>query len=263
MWRPRLFWKASRRSARPGRKPPTREGVKAPALPRRARGFSQPSMNRHPTLSAMIAATFCTFAVPALAHPHIFIDATVTPQFDAGGRLAALRVDWAYDEFYSLALIAEYDLDGNNDGTPDPDRLRAFAGKDVDWAAGFPGDLVVEQNGRPARLGPVRDHAASWKNGRIVASHTRPLPGLDATQPVKIRVYDPEYFVAYDVPSTPVPQGRTDCTVTRERPAPGQHGDLLAALSELDMQADSLTVMSMADVGITFADTFVLTCAAH
>lgn len=211
-------------------------------------------------LAAPIAA-LC--ALPALAHPHVFVDATATPQFDAAGRLVALRIDWAYDEFYSLALMAEYRLDGNGDGTPDPDRLRAFAGKDVDWPAGFPGDLTVTQNGQPVALGPVRNHAAAWKDGRIIASHTRPLPALDAATPVSIRVYDPEYFVAYDVPRDPVPQGRKDCVVTRERPDKGQHSELLAALSELDTQADSLTVMSMADVGITFADTFVLTCPAR
>lgn len=39
-----------------------------------------------------------TLPMPALAHPHIFVDTTHQLIFDAEGRLEAVRVTWDYDE---------------------------------------------------------------------------------------------------------------------------------------------------------------------
>ena len=224
-------------------------------------------------LIAACAIAALTAPAPAAAHPHIFIDADLVMVFDAGGRLSAIKVAWEYDEFYSLSMIAEYGLDPDRSGSPDPELLAAFAGKDVAWDEGFPGDMTVMQGGAPVALGPVRHFPPRWENGRIITSHSRTLAQpleVSAQNPVTVRVYDPEYFVAYDTPRDAAIQGADHCSVSREAPDAGREmipaGDeqaLLTALAAIDRDGDSLGLMQMEDVGIIFADRFVVSCGAR
>ena len=94
-----------------------------------------------------VSALAAVFAGGAAAHPHIFIDTAFELLFDEGGALEAVRIDWAYDEFYSLMLIEENDLDADGDSLPEQAALDAYAGQDVDWAAGFPGDFTIAVDG--------------------------------------------------------------------------------------------------------------------
>lgn len=219
-----------------------------------------------PLLLAALAALPVAVPRPAAAHPHVFIDADAALVFGKSGRLEAVRVTWTYDEFYSLMMIEDAGLDADGDGTPDPALLRAFAGKDVDWEAGFPGHIVLDQQDRPISLGPPRDHDARYADGRIVTSHLRPLRDpvvVTTARPLRLRIYDPEYFVAYDTPREPTIEGRRDCRVSRHAPDTTGQEELLAALQALDMEADSLQVMRMADVGVSFAERFEIACGAR
>ena len=119
----------------------------------------------------VIAAT----ALPLVSHPHVFIDAGANLLFDDAGKLAGVRVFWAYDEFYSLLLVEDNGLDADGDGVPEQAALDAYAGKDVDWAAGFPGDLYLKNAGADVALtGPV-EHGMRFEDGRVISWHIRPL----------------------------------------------------------------------------------------
>ncbi|SDE08144.1 DUF1007 family protein [Limimaricola pyoseonensis] len=212
-------------------------------------------------------AAFCLSLLPAAgrAHPHIFIDTAFRFVFDEAGRLAAIRVDWSYDEFYSLMLIEENGLDADADGTPEPARVAGFAGKDVDWEAGFPGDFTLESDGDAVALDRPVDHAARFEDGRMIMSHTRRLGAPLAVEgrEVVARSYDPTYLVAYDVPADPGVEGRDGCAVIREaadrEKAQEEYGDQLAAV---DAASDPFAAVELDDIGILFADRFVLSCAA-
>ncbi|MEQ3625829.1 MAG: DUF1007 family protein [Marinobacter sp.] len=212
-----------------------------------------------------ISALSVALAGGAHAHPHIFIDAGFELIFDEAGALEAVRIDWAYDDFYSLMLVEENGLDADGDGTPEQPALDAFAGKDVDWAAGFPGDFTLALDGVAVDLdGPVT-HRARYEAGRVVTSHIRPLSApLDvATGVVTAQAYDPTYFVAYDVPESPTISGRKDCRLDREvadrKAAEKEYG---AQLADVDATSDPFEVVELPDIGVMFSDRFVLTCAA-
>ncbi len=53
----------------------------------------------------MLAAT----PLPALAHPHIFIDAKATIVFDDAGDVAGIRHSWTFDESFSTWQIQGLD----------------------------------------------------------------------------------------------------------------------------------------------------------
>ncbi|RVT83527.1 DUF1007 family protein [Rhodobacteraceae bacterium CCMM004] len=200
----------------------------------------------------------------AAAHPHVFIDTGLTLAFDGDGVLEAVTVEWTYDAFYSLLIVEEARLDGDGDGVPDPEALIDYAGHDVDWEAGFPGDLALTVDGVAATLGPPVDHVALYVDGRIVTRHTRPVtaPAAAPAREILARAYDPTYFVAYDVPEIPRTTGGAVCAAVRDAAdraaAQRAFGDALAAL---DMPDDPFEPVDIPDIGIHFADTFTLRCA--
>ncbi|WP_420767992.1 DUF1007 family protein [Roseovarius sp. S4756] len=208
------------------------------------------------------------FAMPAgqgEAHPHVFIDGALSLIFDDHGRLAALRIGWSYDEFYSLVMIEDKGLDADGDGTPEPAQLEAFAGHDVDWAAGFPGDVTLMRDGVAVALEGPAQHRAYFENGRIITTHLRPLSApVDLGEGSAVaQLYDPSFFVAYDVPALPTIEGPEDCAVTRQAAdtdkAYAEYGDKLASV---DVGEDPYVEVDLGDIGVLFADRFIVTCAA-
>lgn len=154
-------------------------------------------------------------ALPLASHPHVFIDAGANLLFDDAGQLAAVRVFWAYDEFYSLLLVEDNSLDADGDGLPEQAALDADAGLDVDWAAGFPCGLYLKNAGADVALsGPVK-HGMRYEDGRVISWHIRPLETrlTVVAEPLLVQAYDPTFFVTYDVRLPVSSQGCEDCSV--------------------------------------------------
>lgn len=210
---------------------------------------------------AMITALL--IASPAGAHPHIYVDTTLTLIVDVQGRLESVAVEWVYDDLTSLLAIEDLGLDADLDGiltTEDQATLDRLAGQ---WEGGFDGDLHVVQDGRDAALSGPNAARGSLRDGRIVFTHRRDLLlPLEAAIPVSMTLYDPTYYTFYDLSAPPVLQGPDDCAVTTLRADTGAAQRLMeAALAQLSdedlMNEDNLPLL-----GAAFADRVVLTCSA-
>jgi tRNA threonylcarbamoyladenosine biosynthesis protein TsaE len=61
----------------------------------------------------LLMTSLCTAVTrPAAAHPHVFIDNTVTFLF-AGDAITALRLLWTFDEVFSQTMLEDFDADGD------------------------------------------------------------------------------------------------------------------------------------------------------
>jgi polyphosphate kinase len=209
-------------------------------------------------------AAACALAAPAArAHPHIWIDAGLTLVFDQAGMLAAVRVAWVYDAFYSLMVLEELGLDDDLDGVLRPDELTRLDGFDMAWDADYAGDLYVFHGERPVDLSRPLEHATEVRDGRIVTLHTRALAErLDpAAGPIRVRVYDPSFYTAYSVALPTRIEGRAGCAAELFRPdLDAAQRELLAALQELGA-TESVEDIGFPAVGAQFADEVRVTCA--
>lgn len=199
---------------------------------------------------------------PLAAHPHIWIDTGVEVILDAEGRVSAVRVQWDYDEFYSLLLIEERGLDADHDGTASEAERAALNGFDMNWIAGFEGDTYLRRADQPVTLSAPQDWTADYREGRLRSTHLRRIePPLPLDQPLTLSVYDPGYYSAYALPQAPrftpaLPEG---CDVTLQKPDPATVDqrllDLLASYGpDQDPEED------FPAVGAQFAHGFVVTC---
>jgi ABC-type uncharacterized transport system substrate-binding protein len=209
------------------------------------------------------AAMLCALSAPALAHPHVFVDTGLRLIFDDQGRLAAVRVTWAYDELFSLLVLEDRELDKDYDGKLTEAEQAALKGFDMDWPDWFEGDLFLTAGGEKIEMSGPMEITATLADSRIVTTHLRALETrLEVgEQPVVFQVYDPGYYTGYEI-SLPVKIiGREGCAAKVFMP------DLDAAQKELQdalaeyTPSEDLEEMGWPAVGASFAEEVRLTCA--
>lgn len=207
-------------------------------------------------ISGMLAAG------QAAAHPHMFIDAGVTVVFDTTGRATGLRIEWRYDEFFSLSYLTDEGYDADFDGALTDDELARLTGFDTRWEAGHPGDSYAFLGTAPLSMsGPV-EPTARVDAGRIVTSHVRrfaePVEIGDA--PLVVQVYDPSFYTAYSITGDPaLAVAPADCLAQVYRPDRDEADEiLLAELAKLPPDADAEAEFPA--VGALFAEEVRVTC---
>lgn len=209
------------------------------------------------------AAVAWMMAEAAVAHPHIFIDTGLHMVFDDEGRIAAVRVVWAYDEFTSLLVLEDRGMDQDYDGALTEEELAALDGFDMGWDEGWPGDLYLKVGGQEIALSRPVEHTASFENGRIVTTHLRALETRVEVggPPVVFAAYDPSYYVAYTLALPTRFEGREGCEASIAKPnLSAANQRLLDAMAELTAD-QSLEEYDFPPVGEEFAEKLTVTCA--
>lgn len=141
----------------------------------------------------VIVAVFA-LAAPAVAHPHIFIDAKVTIVFDDAGNVIGLRHNWTFDRAFSAWVIQG--LDTNGDGVTSPEELQPLADDNMQGLTDFGFYTFAGPTGDMA-FTSVGDQRMVYENDRTTLTYALKAA---TPQPVGARfelgVYDPEYYVA-------------------------------------------------------------------
>lgn len=199
--------------------------------------------------------------VSLTAHPHVFVEAQVTIVFDDTGGVG-VKLDWFYDDLFSLLVTTDLGIDMDGDLMLTAEEQTILDTQITAWPTDFAGDLDVRQGGEILLLGDKQDHVMRYENGLFHEAHMRPLPQIkDANAPLQIRVFDPDFYTAYDLKSPVLVEGRDDCRV-EILPA---DLDAAYALAESLMGDVELGAVGPDDyfpqMGDAFADTIVVTCA--
>ncbi|MGD1876374.1 MAG: DUF1007 family protein [Kiloniellaceae bacterium] len=209
---------------------------------------------------AGLAVLAATAAVPraASAHPHVWIDARTEVIFDAEQRVAALRVSWRFDDFYSLFAIEGLDKDG--DGTVTEDELRPLAELNVTSLEEYRYFTHVAADGADLPYGPVTEYGSRFEDGILSLEFVIPLetPVDPRRARVSFKSYDPTFYIAVEPAlQDPVSFAGTPPPLCRAVLEEGQDGETLS-LSETDF----LDPSANQGLGELYATTIVLVCDA-
>ncbi|WP_371808257.1 DUF1007 family protein [Ruegeria sp. HKCCA5491] len=203
----------------------------------------------------------CCAPIPALTHPHVFIDTGLEFIVDETGNLTHVRVTWAYDEFYSLLILEDMKLDQDADGILTPAEEGFLAGFDAQWVEGYNGDLLVWADGKPVALSGPAEASARTEDGRIVTTHLRAVE--DAAAPaanLTAKAFDETYYTAYEVTRPVTVSGPHSCQIDRIEPdIDGQLAQMQAFLRTLDADYD-LEENDIPLVGENFATEIRISC---
>lgn len=210
-----------------------------------------------PLLSALSGLAL---AGAAGAHPHIFVETGLTPVFADSGRLSGVEVTWRYDEFYSLLVLEDMELDSDYDGKLTDAETARLAGFDLHWIKGYKGDLYISQGGKALRLGPPEGRGTSFEDGKITSRHFRTVEGGQAGQPWLIQAYDPTYYTAYEM-SLGIDLPRRCRAEVAAADLDAAQEKLMAELAKLPRDADAVEA-NYPEVGKVFAEKVTVSCAA-
>jgi len=197
----------------------------------------------------------------AVAHPHVFVQAKMTVVF-AEGDTVAVRLEWIYDEFFSLLVSSDLGIDLDGDTVLTAAEQALLDAQITAWPEGYDGDLEVMQGETVLALADKRDHRMTFAEGIFVETHLRPVANLaDPSAPLIVRAYDPTYYIAYDLLGPVAIEGRDDCeaTITPANldAAYTMVEELLYGRPASDVGPDE----EFPEVGQAFADTVTVTCA--
>lgn len=202
-------------------------------------------------------------SAPVAAHPHEFVDTSITFRFDDAGLLSAVSVAWIYDDLTSLLILGDLGMDGDGDGELSQEetvQLTEIAGR---WPEDFEGNLFITQNGSQAAMSGPQEASAGLRNGRLAMTHSRALttrlnPNAGV---ITLQAYDPAYYIYYQLQGDPGIVGRSDCRVSTRAAdmvrAQRLYDDALAELTDEEL----LEQGKFPEIGGAFAETLRLQCA--
>lgn len=145
-----------------------------------------------------LALGFLCAATPALAHPHVWVEAQAQVLFDKTGAVSGIRNTWVFDEMYSAFAVQGLEKDGK---PASPQDLAPLAETNVTSLAEFDYFTYAKLGGQKVKFAKPIDYALEERaDKRVVLRFTLPM-----AEPVKIKrflsfqIYDPTYFVDFEL----------------------------------------------------------------
>lgn len=199
-------------------------------------------------------------AAPALAHPHVFVDAKAEIVFSAPGTVTAVRNIWQFDPAFSEYAIQG--LDTNDDGKLSDAELKPLAKVNVEALAEFEFFNFLILRDHKFQFVPPTEYWLEFRGGRLTLFYTLPLKEpVEVQKGMVLEIYDPEYYVAFTfVKDKPIvvagePGG---CTATYHAPHELDQ-QTMAALSAIPQDQRELPP-ELEDAALGLAHTFSLKC---
>ncbi len=145
----------------------------------------------------LTAAFALGFANAALAHPHVWITGQEQVIFGPNGEIAAIRHAWVFDEMYS-AFVTEGV--GRKDQILSREDLAPLAKSNIEDLAEFDYFTHAKLQGVKVEFGAPTDYSLEERPDKLVVLRfTMPLKAPAAAKLFSFQVYDPTYFVAFEL----------------------------------------------------------------
>lgn len=209
---------------------------------------------------ALGAAAIAAAAEPVAAHPHMFFDATAEIFMGPDRTIESVRVRYVIDEFNTLFVVAELELDQDGDSVlNDDDQARVVEGMSIGLAPfGYYVDLRVGEErltfGAPMIAVTLRDDGRMVTEIELRLAEPAPIAEGDA----RLTLYDPTYFTAVSLIEPPVLLGEVaGCAVLFRAFEPSA---LLAREQATLAQLSREETPETPDVGALFADQTEVSC---
>jgi ABC-type uncharacterized transport system substrate-binding protein len=150
-------------------------------------------------LSRGLVVVFLAAALPAFAHPHVFVNNKMTVVFD-GGMLQGISFTWTFDEMFSNMILADYDP--KHTGQFNAAQVKAVKAGAFDNLENYHYFIALAVGKRQLSHFAIQRFTPSVADKtKLVYTFFIPLmvPLKPAEQSVHATVYDDSYYVAFDL----------------------------------------------------------------
>jgi ABC-type uncharacterized transport system substrate-binding protein len=155
--------------------------------------------------AVVLAAVASLLAAPgsAGAHPHVFIEYSVTVLMGAAG-VEAVQFTWTFDEFTSAMIMQQFDA--NRDGALSPAEVRNLERGHFAETRESQYFVAMRLNDTPVPVDGARDFTARVAGGLVTYAFTVPVKRPQGSEGrLEVLAEDPTVFIAFDLsPRAPV-----------------------------------------------------------
>lgn len=142
-----------------------------------------------PGLAAIAAAA------PALAHPHVWVTVKAELVYAPDRKVTAIRHKWTFDPGYSAYVTQGL----GKDGKPTPNDLQELAKVNAESLADSGYFTELKANGAKQAFEAARDYSMAFADGQATLTYLLPLKTPAAPKLLTLEVYDPSFFVAFEM----------------------------------------------------------------
>ena len=173
----------------------------------------------------------------ALAHPHVWVDAAAEIVYDAKGRIAAIKHHWRFDEEFSAYALQG--LDTNRDGKYSPQELAPLAKENVESLKDFGFFTSLSVGDYEADFAAPKDYFLELMDNQLLLHFTLPLSQpLLTRNTARLEIGDPDYYVAFSLPSVEAVRLVDAPSACRLKVHPGARPDAVIAAQLAEIGAD-------------------------
>ncbi|MGL4636331.1 MAG: DUF1007 family protein [Beijerinckiaceae bacterium] len=197
------------------------------------------------------------FAMPAQAHPHVFVAAKAEVIYDGEGNLLGVNHVWTFDEQYSA--FATMGFPKTADGKFEPAKLAELAKVNVESLVDFGYFTAGRAAGKKLEFAEPQNYRIEVHGNALVLFLSLPLKKPVVGRTVTLDVSDPSFFVAFTfddakdaVVLSRAPQG---CSLSVKRP---KEADLSNYAKLSDQMFQALTNRS--EVSESFGNKAIIAC---
>lgn len=218
------------------------------------------------TMAGLLAAVGFTIAGTgsAIAHPHVFIESRTEVVINKDHQITGLRHKWVFDEQYtSFALVG---LDMNKDGKYSTEELAPLAKENIESLHEFGFFTYPTKAEKAIELKQPENYKLTYKGKVLTLVFTLPLkqPVSVLGNPVKLSIYDPEFYIAFLEPENKSPvymaaSAPKNCLHEKRKASFDQTGLVESRLG----QPMDLTNEENKGFGAMFAPHFLISCLAE
>ena len=148
--------------------------------------------------SGVTLAVLVCLADPAVAHPHVWVEARAKVVFGKDGKVDAIRNDWVFDEMYSAFAVQGLEKDGKLASSAD---LAPLAKSNVADLKEYDYFTYAKAAGQKVKFAAPTDYSLEERpDKRVVLHFTLPLAEPTRTgRFMSVQIYDPTYFVDFEL----------------------------------------------------------------
>jgi ABC-type uncharacterized transport system substrate-binding protein len=136
--------------------------------------------------------------VPALAHPHLYATMQTVLLMTPDNKIKGLRLRWNFDETYTQFSLEGLDTNGN--GTYEPEEIQPLTDENIKNLLESKYFTFAKQSGVEIPQAPVTVYGQAMENEKLTLWFELPFaaPVDPKAGPFEVRVYDPDFFIAFD-----------------------------------------------------------------
>jgi ABC-type uncharacterized transport system substrate-binding protein len=134
-------------------------------------------------------------AIPALAHPHVFVTMKSEIVYSADGTVTAVKHAWTFDDMFSTYALQG--LPSKVKGVYTRDELAALAEVNVTSLKEYDYFTNAQVNGQKVEFADAKDYWLEFKDQVLILHFTLPVKSPAKAQSADFEIYDPSYFIDF------------------------------------------------------------------